>query len=172
MPKVRIAHRWMTALQRFWAQVNKYGPIHAMKGQCWQWMGKPACVYGQLTVNGKTVQAHRYSWEIHNGLIPANIQVLHKCDNPLCVNPSHLFLGSQSDNVQDCLRKGRHRKGDSRGEANGMAVLTKEKVLEIRKRYKKHARVGKNSAYALTVEFGISVSHVGQIVRKERWRNV
>lgn len=81
-----------------------------MPGGCWEWLG---CInnkgYGRLTYKRKNKYAHRVSYEIHFGVSLTSELVLHKCDNPRCVNPSHLFLGSQKDNMQDCAKKGRHR---------------------------------------------------------------
>ena len=97
-------YRWnrMEAEKRFWAQV-RMGP------GCWEWTGRPNgnMGYGTIKVNGKAAPAHRYSWIINRGPIPPGFLVLHRCDRPLCVNPEHLFAGTQSDNVIDCVRKGR-----------------------------------------------------------------
>jgi HNH endonuclease len=80
-------------------------PEHA----CWEWIGtKNEYGYGIKTVNNKAVRAHRLSWEIHNGAIPKNLCVCHKCDNPGCVRPDHLFLGTKKDNNRDKGNKGRH----------------------------------------------------------------
>lgn len=73
---------------------------------CWMW-SVPSDRYGTIRVDGRTVKAHRYSWELAHGAIPSGMSVLHKCDRPLCVNPDHLFLGSQRDNVRDMASKGR-----------------------------------------------------------------
>lgn len=76
---------------------------------CWLWVGSVGKLgYGIVDVNGKHANAHRISWELHRGPIPAGLCVLHQCDVPGCVNPDHLFLGSLRDNTQDMLRKGRN----------------------------------------------------------------
>jgi hypothetical protein len=99
--------------ERFWSRVKKN------KGNgCWTWTG--SCHtnwgYGQVRVeNRKTKMVHRISWEMENGPIPEGMKVLHKCDNPPCIRPSHLFLGTQSDNMQDCSRKSRLVMPQSRG---------------------------------------------------------
>lgn len=112
------------------------------KNDCWLG-GKNNMGYGTLHrgsgVPGSRL-AHRISWELVNGSIPPGICVLHRCDNPACVNPSHLWLGSMKDNSQDMARKGRdgrHSKPDAtaRGSGHGMAKLTEAKVVEIRRRY-------------------------------------
>jgi hypothetical protein len=97
--------------ERFWEWVNKGGT-----NECWNWKGAPnVWGYGQIRDTngryGKKKLAHRISWIIHNGPIPTNILVLHTCDNPLCVNPNHLWLGTHKDNALDMCKKGRHTKG-------------------------------------------------------------
>lgn len=75
---------------------------------CWLWRGSTVGMgYGTLCVNGRTVRAHRHSYELYVGPIPKGLFVLHSCDNPGCVNPAHLFTGAGADNMQDCLAKGR-----------------------------------------------------------------
>ena len=86
--------------ERFWSKVNK-------TDSCWLWTGKKGR-YGQFRLNGGIVGAHRVSWELANGPIPNGLLVCHSCDVPLCVNPAHLFLGRQGDNMQDMMNKDRH----------------------------------------------------------------
>lgn len=74
---------------------------------CWIWTGAMQNAYGKIRVMMKDVRAHRASWEIHKGPIPNGVCVLHACDTPLCVNPSHLFLGTQTENMDDRQKKGR-----------------------------------------------------------------
>lgn len=97
---------------------------------CWEWQKCKTLGYGRLAVagTGKKSRAHRQSHALHTGPIPDGMLVCHACDNPSCVNPDHLFLGTQSDNMADMTAKGRQ----SRGEASGSAKLTKSDVLEIR----------------------------------------
>lgn len=95
----------MTLADRFWLKVQK-------GSGCWLWTGgKHGRGYGGLHCGGKVfrkyLQAHRVSWELHHGPIPDGLWVLHKCDNPICVNPDHLFLGTRQDNMGDCAAKGR-----------------------------------------------------------------
>lgn len=86
----------------FWSKVNT-------EGECWNWIAsKFKFGYGQFYINGKNLYAHRVSYVIQNGSIPKGLFVCHKCDNPSCVRPSHLFLGSQLENVLDMVKKGRH----------------------------------------------------------------
>ena len=98
---------------------------------CWLWTsGLFSNGYGQFSLNGSPVGAHRFSFETYVGPIGEGLYVCHKCDNRLCVNPEHLFLGTAQDNKLDCMAKG--RVVQVRGEDQGSAKLTTEKVLAIR----------------------------------------
>lgn len=86
---------------RFWSRVRK-------GSACWEWVGaRHTGGYGAISVNGHQERAHRVSWMIHHGEIPDGLWVLHRCDNPPCVNPAHLFVGSDADNLSDAIAKGR-----------------------------------------------------------------
>lgn len=81
---------------------------------CWNWQRcKNKAGYGIYVYKQKNYLAHRFSWSLKNGDINKGLHVLHKCDNPACVNPDHLFLGTQSDNNKDCKSKGRHKNGNT-----------------------------------------------------------
>lgn len=89
--------------ERFWEKVDK-------SGECWIWLAaKLPKGYGLFKLGGRYVYAHRYSWQLANGALAGERDVCHQCDNPNCVRPSHLFVGSRSDNMQDSVRKGRGR---------------------------------------------------------------
>lgn len=111
-------------------------------------------------------KAHRVSWMLANGPIPAGMVVCHRCDNPPCVNPDHLFLGTQIDNMRDRSKKGRgnHRKGSR----HGRAKLTEQDVRVIRSRY----ATGDWKQSDLAAEYGVSQPLIGHIVRRVTWRHI
>lgn len=165
---------------RFWRQVNKNGPIHpTLKTRCWEWLGALVSDgYGCIYIHNKRNGAHRFSWELHNGEIPDGLWVLHKCDNPKCVNPSHLFVGNRQQNVDDMMNKGRLEA--PKGEKNGFSSLTPDQVLEIRTKFKRQSRKGQkgragnvsSNANELAKEYGISAHHVRALVRKIAWKHL
>ena len=111
--------------ERFWAFVNK-GDADV----CWEWSGCRKRRYGNFQASSVSKQAHRVAWELQNGVIPDGMSVLHRCDNPPCVNPEHLFLGTQQDNMDDMKRKGR-RLGRMTGESNHAAMLSADDVIDV-----------------------------------------
>lgn len=112
--------------QRFWNKVDKSNP-----DGCWNWTGgKNDRGYGLAWINGKSKACHRTVWEFKNGPIPDDLCVLHICDNPGCVNPTHLFLGTHQDNMNDKKNKGRC--SSCKGTANGRAKLTEHNIPIIR----------------------------------------
>lgn len=104
-----------TIEDRFWDKVDKNGPIPKHRpelGPCWLWMGsKQPSGYGIMKINSKKVRVHRLAWQLTHGSIPDGLWVLHHCDNPLCVNHNHLFLGDHLDNIKDKVAKNRQAKG-------------------------------------------------------------
>jgi len=91
--------------KRFWSKVDVKS-----KNECWEWVaGKRRDGYGRFTIGNKEALPHRVSYKIHNGRIPKNMLILHKCDNRACVNPNHLYAGTQQDNMDDMYRKGRRQ---------------------------------------------------------------
>lgn len=162
----------MNLEERFWAKVDK-------TPTCWNWVGALSGGYGHINAfkeRGTLLKAHRLSWELHhNCRIPTGLSVLHRCDNPKCVNPDHLFLGTRDDNMKDAARKGRI-KSDVRernrvvkypGEANGNSKLTAARVRVIRE----EAADGMPYTEIASL-FGVTPTNVGYIVRRLTWRGV
>ncbi|MCK9568765.1 HNH endonuclease [Candidatus Pacearchaeota archaeon] len=162
----RTNHR--PVLVRFWEKVHK-------TKSCWIWTGAlGGGSYGLIWLNGRNYPAHKLSWEIHFGKIPKGKLVCHNCpggDNPSCVNPAHLFLGTHQENLHDASLKGMLSTAKD-GSKNPMAKLTENDVLEIRRRYIKGNRRGPNSSYALALEFGVRQSWIRTIAYKRRWTHV
>ena len=108
----------------FWAKVRK-------GGGCWEWIGsRQRNGYGRIRIDWKVYNTHRISWQLNVGTIPKGLHVLHRCDNPSCVRPGHLFLGTQADNNKDRDLKGRHR--PMFGDENPATKLSAEDVRAIR----------------------------------------
>lgn len=147
------------AAERLWARTDR-------TGDCWVWLGgRDWKGYGRIRVGGPTVGTHRLSWEIHHGPIPRGLWVLHHCDNPPCLRPDHLFLGTQADNTADMVSKGRQR--GAVGTANRHARLTPQQVADIRRRYVRGSST--SGTTALAVEYGVSDVMIGKIVRGTAW---
>lgn len=150
--------------EKFWVKVRK-------TRTCWIWTGdKDRKGYGRVRRRAlayRTVQAHRYAWIITNGRIFGGMHVLHKCDTPACVRPSHLWLGTHQDNMDDMWHKGRGNPGHVFGSKQGSAKLTDGKVRNIRAMA---ARGFKQQAIADA--FGIDRSNVSIIVLRKGWRHV
>ena len=135
--------------------------------ECWIWQGATDSQrrYGVACWDKRKGQSHRVSWELHNGEIPDGMKACHKCDVTLCVNPEHLFIGTQEDNMRDCAAKGRAHKRGPRGEAHGMSKLAMEQVREIRERLAGGGEFHKDIA----TSFGVSRSLISMISRGVVW---
>ena len=108
--------------------------------------------------------SHRIAWEITNGPIPNGMHVLHRCDTPACVNPNHLFLGTRSDNMMDCVNKNRAKRIGAKGESNSHAKLTKAEIIEIRNSHK--------TPTELSIEYGVTLTNICDIINRKTWRHV
>jgi hypothetical protein len=130
---------------------------------CWEWVGaRHATGYGALNVDGVVRTAHRLSWEHFNGPIPVGAHVLHRCDNPPCCNPAHLFLGDAKANSAD--KHAKNRANVQRGEKSGKAKLTEADVLRIRR--------CTTPAAILAAELGVTPQSIGAVRLRRHWRHV
>lgn len=130
---------------------------------CWRWRGSTAWNgYGVVGFQGRQQKAHRVAWQLTRGPIPQGMRVLHRCDNPSCCNPDHLFLGTQLDNIADREAKGRGAKPPSRRK------LTRDEVAEMRRLY---AALPISQAQ-LAEQFGVSRGNVSKIVNGKSYQEV
>lgn len=170
----------MRTAREFWRKVDK-------TGSCWLWTGATDGRYGQVEWKGRPMKAHRVAWRLGRGGIPWGLNVLHHCDNPLCVRAGHLFVGTQSDNLLDAKAKGRcgfqtkpellargdkhgshtHPERLARGERNGFAKLTEDQVRMIRKR-----RALGVTYELLAAELGVNPVTVSRICKGKGWAHV
>ena len=157
--------------QLFWAHVHRGSGTDS--GACWLWTGsRNPKGYGHFGLGGQCTQAHRAAWILTNGAIPDGLCVLHKCDNPPCVRPDHLFLGTNADNMADMVSKGRAAQRDNsnypRGENHPNAKLTDSAVLEIRARY----AAGEMGTYRLASLYHVAQMTIHGIVTRKHWRHI
>lgn len=178
-------------VNRFWKKVGK-------SGECWLWSAatRGSNGYGAFWLNGRHVGAHRFSYELHYGPIPDGLQALHNCpdgDNPLCVNPAHLWAGTNLDNVRDRGEKGRNASGDAngsrlhrermprgerhgsrthperlvRGEEQHSAKLTADAVRTIRSLRAAGVPLG-----PIAEQFGVTKALVSMVALRQIWKHV
>ena len=164
-------------VSKFWSRVDKT-PGHGPHGDCWVWSGarrdtQTYIGYGIVYFGHRVVGTHRLSWFLEHGWIPEGMNVLHTCDNRVCVNPSHLFLGTVLDNGLDMARKGRsgptvHPERYGRGETHPRSKLSEKQVLKITRLYK----TGKFTARAIGKQFGVTDVLVGLIGKGKVWKHL
>lgn len=145
-------------MQRFWNKVDT-------EGDCLVWVGaRKQDGYGRFKIAGQCVSSHRYVFTILGIAIPNGAHVLHTCDNPPCVNPSHLFFGGQRDNTLDMIAKGRHR--GAVGERNAKSKLTVAQVKEIREKYSDR----KTPTAKIAKIYGVSQPMISYILIGKNWK--
>lgn len=145
--------------ERFWSKVDIRGP-----DDCWPWLAALFTDgYGAFCLDRRIQSAHRIVWIVTNGPIPEELCICHHCDNRACCNPTHLYIGTPGDNIQDAARKGRM----ARGECHYRAGLIDREVLEIRRL---HAAGASQTSSA--IRYGVSNSCINSIVHNETWRHL
>jgi predicted XRE-type DNA-binding protein len=151
-------------LKRFWSKVI----LTANNELCWIWdASKDKDGYGLFRIENKNIRANRLSFFLYYRIDPCDNVVCHKCDNPTCVNPSHLFLGSHRDNINDCWSKGRKVKTD--GSLNGMAILSESQVIEIITLWGSGKYRFKSDIAKI---FGVSQPTVSEIINRKTWTHI
>lgn len=174
MAKANRTPSTLTAEQisRFWSYIGKAGP-----DDCWLWLrGKGKAGYGIFhPVHGISILTHRLAWSLSQGPIPPGQKVCHNCptgDNPACCNPSHLFLGTQGDNLRDAFAKGRMKARDAnpvcKGSRHGNSKLNDDVVRAMRAEY----ALGQISQDMLALKHGVSQSTAWAILRRRAWKHV
>ena len=155
---------WTSLPRRFWSKVDR-------SGDCWVWTGsRTRGGYGRFRVGSRSdgsrglAPAGRVAWELANGPVPMGLLVLHRCDNPPCVRPDHLFLGTALDNSDDMIAKGRAHHPSMAGERCGHAKLTSELAATIRARH-----AAGEQQRRLADEYGVSRATICLIVNGQRW---
>jgi hypothetical protein len=162
--------RMRPVLDRFWEKVTK-------TGNCWVWTAyRNPAGYGNFNcaqgLPSKIVLAHRFAWAVHFGAIPEDLKVLHRCDNPACVRPDHLFVGTQQDNVADCVQKQRHAavtapdrlpKGEDHHYAFNGKKITRETAFDILKADGRQKDIAER--------FGVDPSLVSRIKARKIWKD-
>lgn len=152
-------------IERFWRNVEK-----GAEDECWLWTGLATeDGYGRISVDGAYMGAHRFSYELHREAIPVGKQACHSCDNPPCVNPAHLWLGTQAENMRDMARKGRANLTPAMvGEKHTNAKLNRDEVIAIR-RLKRE----KGLTHAeLANMYGVCFQLISKIVLRKAWTHV
>jgi hypothetical protein len=153
-------------LDRFWSKVER-------GDGCWTWTAATNGRYGLFCVSrrggpfNRRQYAHRCAYTLSHGPLNVGMYVCHRCDNPLCVRPDHLFAGSPADNHWDCRAKGRWVHVPHIGEAHGRALVTVADVRRMRRLHTSGTRIS-----AISVQFGVSETQAHRIVKRQSWRHV
>lgn len=147
---------------KFWAHVEQ------KHSGCWHWKGKPLKGkqgYGRLRVDGKPVRAHRWAFFLANGYLTEGLDVMHHCDNPICVNPAHLSEGTAHDNMRDMATRGRAAGFSRKKENHPLAKLTQDDVNYIKREYKKGHKYARGNGRELAQAFGLNYCYLTSLIR-------
>lgn len=151
---------------RFWSKVRV-----SDKASCWEWLGtKHGKHYGHFKMGSFVAKAHRIAYELTYGKIPSGLLVCHKCDNPSCCNPRHLWVGTNDDNLKDRQKKERQ----ARGERSGRAKLSDKDVLAIRAQYwfKRNGSIDRSNSAELASRYGVRPKTITSIVAGRHWAHI
>lgn len=164
----KFREKYGSPADRFWSKVNKHG-----KNGCWIWTASFRKGYGTFKLNGESINAHRAAWILTNGPIENSLDVCHNCpkgDNPKCVRPSHMFLGTRSENTKDLWKKGRAippPRPDNSGENSRTAKMTDKKVIELRRRYANGESIKSLMAFS-----GVTWINTWKAIKRITWKHV
>lgn len=147
-----------TPTDRFWKSVNA-----GLLSDCWEWQGAKRNGYGVMSIAGKVIYTHRFSYDLHYGPLPQGKEVCHTCNNRLCANPYHLFAGTRRDNIKDMYAKGRGNTANNYGGPK----ITEDDVRQIRQL----AAQGVHYP-VLAAQFGVTIPAISLIVTRKRWPHV
>ena len=154
--------------KRFWSKVDKgSSSVYYNRTRCWGWTaGRTTREYGAFWMRNIMQKAHRISYEIKHGLIPKGMNICHHCDNPPCVRPDHLFLGTQNDNLKDADSKGRLNKGKNspKGSKHSQAKLIEAQIIPILKDTRTHRKIAE--------DYNVDRTTVSLIKQRKTWKHV
>jgi hypothetical protein len=153
-----VKHKYdILDIARFYSKVDV-----GKRDDCWLINGTVPTVdgYGTFSINGKSIRAHRFSYEVFHGPIPSSLVVRHRCDTPLCVNPYHLQTGTVADNVMDRMLRGRSAKGETNGQSKITAAIAKKIFLDQRPYSQISATYGLHKSSISQIKLGKTWSHV------------
>ena len=149
---------------------DKFQQRTKREASCWLWLGsKLPTGYGLFYPAWRAqIYAHRFAWELeHDQSVPSGLHVMHSCDNPSCVNPAHLSIGTHKENMRDCVAKGRHVSRSPRGEEHYHHTLTEQDVRDIRTQHASGI-----PPRVLAPKYGVSRNHIDLVVRRKAWKHV
>jgi len=142
-----------------WKKIDKRG-----EDECWNWLDRLSNGYGQMRFNNKAYGAHRFVYEEVYGMIPEGLFICHKCNNPSCCNPNHLYAGTQKDNQKQMVNEGRSAKG----EMQSLSKLTTRDILKIRSLYSTNEK----NQIELGKIFGVDNATISDITRRKTWKHI
>lgn len=161
-----LSHSYLQRLK------NRISSNVKRNGRCIEWQGTLSDNgYGRINVNGRHNRVHRVVYELYRQPIPEGMYICHRCDNPRCCNPDHLFAGTPRQNSRDMLRKGRHKtfaRGEVSGERNPRALLTDDDVVNIREQYASSNVTLKQ----LAKQYGVHFDTISKVINRVTWSHV
>jgi hypothetical protein len=153
-----VQYHGLTVAERFWKRVKQ-------GDGCWLWLGsRDKNGYGRMRLNGRPELVTHIAWQLTYGALPKGQVILHVCDNPPCVNPDHLRIGTQQDNIADMHNKERARQGHALGVEHGLAKLNPDRVREI--------RASHETTLQLSKRLGIARATIDAVKKRQTWRHV